>query len=243
MKKILGTGVMLLCAATVFGAATTETLDTEKSEKASLGKVGQGVVAGSKYRGNRIVVADFESTPSCFLKTREECWGSAYPGSRIIGSFDPQFDPKNVHTGSGSYRLMNDFRSQKNWGCFSINLGPVTDITKDPIGIKPLDVSSYLYFSFWIKGVKGGEKFKVIFRDASAETYMPVTIFTPDDDQAETKWKQVVLNLSEVKQKLEGYTNRSLDLAALVALGIEVGDNIGNARGATIYIDDLEFSR
>lgn len=243
MKKIICIVCMLMYAAAAFGEQSTESLVTEQSEKATLGKVGDGAVMGSQYRGNRIIVADFESTPSCYLNTREECWGAAYPGSRRIGVFDPQFDPKNVHTGCGSYRLMNDFRSQKNWGCFSINLGPVTDITKDPIGIKPLDVSSYLYFSFWIKGVKGGEKFKVIFRDAGSETYMPVTIFTPEDDQAETKWKQIVLNLSEVKQKLEGYTNRSLDLTSLVALGIEVGDNIGNARGATVYIDDLEFTR
>jgi hypothetical protein len=240
MKKSILMLCALMCAATAFGA---DTIDSEKGEKAALGKVGALADTGSRYRGSRIIVADFESTPSCYLKTRAECWGSAYPGSRLVGVFDPQFDPKNVHSGSGSYRLMNDFRSQKNWGCFSINLGPVTDITKDPIGIKPLDVSAYLYFSFWVKGAKGGEKFKIIFRDSSAETYMPVTIFTPDDDQAETKWKQVVLNLSEVKQKLEGYTNRSLNLASLVALGIEVGDNIGNARGATIYIDDLEFTR
>ncbi|MDP8262388.1 MAG: hypothetical protein P9M13_03695 [Candidatus Ancaeobacter aquaticus] len=240
-KTIITFSLVLLLVTTGWSEEKESSSEPSKDSKIQSAALTEAVGIGGKYRPQRIIVADFESEPSCFLDTRFEAWGSCYPYTRRIGPFDPQFDPKYVHTGWGSYRIVNGIRSKKTWGCFSMNLGPVTDISKDPIGIRPLDVSRYTYLSFWVMGTHGGENFKIIFRDAQAENYMPVTIFTPDEGVADAKWKRVLVNLNEVKQKMEGYVQRTLNLSQLVSIGIEIGDNVGNTRGSAIFIDDIEF--
>lgn len=145
------------------------------------------------------------------------------------------FQPANVHSGSQSFRLVNcgTKKPVEDWATFYTLLGPVTDPSTFPVTIKPLDASVYSALHFWIKGAKGGERFNVVFRDASAESNFPQARFDPIPEGLKTEWQEVTIPVSQI--------GRSLDLKRLVMMGIEFGNNIGNKKGDVLYIDDIEF--
>lgn len=200
------------------------------------------VMAAQLYRAPEIWVTDFETTPG-YLGGKPEIWGSAYPLSGNMTLFSPDFNPGFVHSGSCAYKLVNSPRSRENWGSFSINLGPILDAKTDPITIRAVDVSHYKYFTFWIRGAKGGEHFKVIFRDAHSRSYLPTLNYTPPNNVATTQWQQVNVPLHQMEPFCQKYEKRNVDLTQLVVVGIEFGDNTGNARGDTLFIDDISFRR
>jgi len=201
-----------------------------------------GLLALPSYRSPQVLITDFEVTPG-YLGGKPEIWGSAYPLSISLSIFSPDFIPAYVHHGSCSFKLVNSPRSKENWGSFSINLGSILDAKVDPIQIRSLDVSHYQYFTFWIRGKKGGERFKVIFRDALSRSYLPTVKYTPPQNAATPEWRQVNIPLHQLDPYSEKYEKRSLDLTQLVVVGLEFGDDAGNQRGDTLFIDDLSFRR
>lgn len=194
------------------------------------------------YRYPDIIVADFETTPN-YLGSKPETWGSAYPLSGTLTSYSGDFHPRLVHTGSSSFKLVNSPRARENWGSMSINLGIILDAKSEPILVRPLDVSQYKYFSFWIRGKNGDEKFKLIFRDAHSKSYLPTIKFAPSDNVATREWRRIDIPIHQISTFSEKYEKRDLDLTQLVVVGIEFGDNTGNNRGDTLYLDDLTFRR
>lgn len=200
------------------------------------------VLAAPLSRTPQVLITDFETTPG-YLGGKAEIWGAAYPLSGSLSLFSPDFVPAYVHSGSTSFKLVNSPRAKENWGSFSINLGSVLDAKTDPITIRSVDISHYKYFTFWIRGAKGGERFKVIFRDAHSKSYLPTLNFTPPNNVASTEWRQIDVPLYQLEPFSEKYEKRNLDLTQLVVVGIEFGDSTGNARGDILYIDDLVFRR
>ena len=200
------------------------------------------VMAAQIYRAPQILVTDFETTPG-YLGGKPEIWGAAYPLSNFMTLFSPDFNPSFVHSGSSSFKLVNSPRAKEDWGSFSINLGPILDAKTDPITIRAIDVSHYKYFTFWIRGGKGGERFKIIFRDAHSQSYLPTLNYTPPNNTVTTEWKQVDVPIHQLEPYSQKYEKRGLDLTQLVVVGIEFGDSTGNTRGDTLYIDDLSFRR
>ncbi len=200
------------------------------------------VLALPLYRDRELLVTDFEVTPD-YLGSKPEVWGSAYPLSMNLTSYSGDFHPRLIHTGSSSFKLVNSPRAKENWGSMSINLGTILDAKTEPILVRPLDVSDYKYLSFWIRGKNGGEKFIVIFRDAHSKTYLPTIKYLPSDPVATTEWRRIDIPLHQVSDFSEKYERRRLDLTQLVVIGFEFGDNTGNPRGATLYIDDISFRK
>lgn len=190
----------------------------------------------------QILITDFEETPG-YLGGKAEIWGSAYPLSNFMTVYSADFNPRYVHTGSTSYKLVNSPRARENWGSMSINLGPVIDAKTEPITIRPVNVSHYKYFSFWIRGQSGGERFRVIFRDAHSKSYLPTINFVPKNNMATTEWRRVDVPLHNLSPFSQKYEKRDLDLTQLVVVGVEFGDNTGNPRSSTLFIDDLTFWR
>lgn len=199
-------------------------------------------LASPLSRAPQVLITDFEVTPG-YLGGKPEIWGSAYPLSGFMSLFSSEFNPRFVHTGSTSFKLVNSPRTKENWGSFSINLGPILDATTFPITVRTLDVSHYKYFTFWIRGEKGGEHFKVIFRDAHSKSYLPTLNYTPPNNVVTADWKQIDVPLHQLDPFSEKYEKRELDLTQLVVVGVEFGDNTGNARGDTLFLDDLVFRR
>ncbi len=200
------------------------------------------VAAPLSYRYPEILVTDFEVTPG-YLGSKPEVWGSGYPFSGQLTSYSSDFQPRYLHTGSSSFKLVNSPRAKENWGSMSMNLGPILDAKTEPLTVRPLDVSQYKYFSFWIRGKNGGERFNVILRDGHSKSYLPTVKYTPDDNTATTNWRRIDIPLSRVSKFSEKYEKRSIDLTKLVVVGIEFGDSIGNRRGDTLFIDDLSFRK
>lgn len=200
------------------------------------------VAAPVIYRYPQIIITDFEVTPG-YLGGKPEIWGSAYPLSGTLSIYDPEFNPRYVHTGSSSFKLVNSTRARENWGSMSVNLGSILDAETEPITVRPIDVSHYKYFSFWVRGKNGGERFKVIFRDAHSKSYLPTIKYTPKNNVATQAWRRVDVPLHNLSPSSEKYEKRELDLTQLIVVGIEFGDNVGNPRGTTLFVDDLVFHR
>jgi len=201
------------------------------------------VISGSMmYRYPEILVNDFEKHPG-YLGGKPESWGASYPLSGYMTLYSADFNPRFVHTGSYSYKLVNSPRAKEDWASVSINLGPITDAKTDPITVRPIDVSHYKYFSFWIRGKDGGERFKVIFRDGRSKSYIPTINYSPKNNFATQKWRRIDIPLHTLNDVSQKYEKRDLDLSQLVVVGFEFGDNTGNSRGSTLYIDDLSFRR
>ena len=120
------------------------------------------------------------------------------------------------------------------WVVLSLNLGEIIDDSSVPVKIAPLNVSRYRYLVFWVKGKKGGEKFKVGFRDAHANTYDPQVKVKPKV-RVRPEWRQVVIDLQDVESKV--------DLTKLVQISIAYGRDNGNRPGSVFYVDDFELTK
>jgi len=53
-----------------------------------------------------ILITDFEATPG-YLGGKPEIWGAAYPHSSYMTLYSADFNPRYVHTGSTSYKLID----------------------------------------------------------------------------------------------------------------------------------------
>lgn len=188
---------------------------------------------------DELIVADFEGWPANtggeigVYGSLEPNWveKATVPYSWVYEQSTPGYIVENVHSANQSFRLVTGLGSKpsESWGSFRINMGPALDLTTTPQTVESKDVSGYKYLIFWVKGENGGEKLEVLFRDGNALNYIPqVKIKVPD---ATTEWQKVGIPLSEISM--------CIDLTRLASIGIGFGSDVGNVKGATIYIDDF----
>jgi len=189
-----------------------------------------------------VLIANFEGWPNNLggemgvYGSLEPNWDdmATVPYSWVYETITPGYDPKNVHSGKQSFRLVNALGAKPDeaWGSFAMDLGPTIDLTVVPKKVESYDASKFKYLTFWVKGEKGGERMELLLRDAHALNYMPqVKHKLPD---ATTEWTKVVVSLSEFSGKV--------DLSALDNIGIAFGRDVGNLKGEIIYLDEFMFT-
>jgi len=201
-----------------------------------------GIVTSQAFSAEEdLVVASFESLPNNLggeigvYGSLETDWQDTKTPFTWYYTFSTAgYDPKNVHGGKQSFRLVNGMgtKPEETWGSVGIDLGPVIDEKSTPEKIKSADVSNYSYLTFWLRGEKGGEHLEVLFRDANSTTYEPQVKYKVPD--ATTEWQEVVIPLDRL--------SKSVDLKTLVHIGFAFGNDVGNERGAIAYIDDIVFT-
>lgn len=187
----------------------------------------------------QLMVADFERWPNN-LDGEIGVYGGGEPDwekpvhSWYYSPETPGYNPLNVKNGVKSFRLVNAMQPNNAiWATTAIDLGPTLDVKREPKKIQSLDVSAYHFLTFWIKGQKGGEFFRVVFRDAGAQNYQDEVSFTPLPKGVSSEWTYVKIPLSKLK--------RRLNLKRLDMVGFHFGRNIGNPKGSTLFIDDVLF--
>jgi len=206
--------------------------------------VAVGVIAGMHITGAEqpdLFITDFEKHPNN-LGGEIGLFGAAEPdwnnkNQPYSWYYTPQvkgYKKENLVSGQQSFRLVNGNGPVSNvgWASLGIDLGPVIDPEMTPVKIKPLDVSGYKYLSFWAKGERGGERLRVIFRDASATTYTPEHLYDIKEPLT-AGWKRIVVPLDEID---------GVDLKNLVHIGLSFGEDVGNKLGTIIYLDDFAFT-
>ena len=199
-------------------------------------------IISAKAEGTEILIADFEGWPNNLggemgvYGSLEPDWDNvaAVPYSWVYETITPGYDPKNVHGGRQSFRLVNCLgaKPELTWGSFAMDLGPTLDLTVVPKRVKSLDVSGYEYFTFWAKGEKGGEKMELLIRDAHALNYMPQVKYKLPN--LTTEWQKIVVPLRGI--------SGGIDLARLDNIGIAFGKDVSNTEGSIAYIDDFLFT-
>lgn len=192
--------------------------------------------------GNELVIADFEKWPNNVggqmgvYGSLEPKWEdkTKVPYSWVYEPSTPGYSKDSVHGGRQSFRLVNGIgaKAEESWGSFGMDLGRVTDAVPVPVKVESKDVSGYKYLTFWVKGEKGGEHMEVTFRDANAVSYMPQYKYPVAD--ATSAWQRVVIPMDKIKGKV--------DLTALDNISIAFGPDVGNEKGATVYLDDFVFT-
>lgn len=116
------------------------------------------------------------------------------------------------------------------WATFMLDLGPIVDESVHPVKIQAMNISRFRYLVFWVRGGRGGEKFKIYFRDAEAGTYEPQLKLEPNVVVTK-EWKAVAVNLEKI--------GRKVDLKNMVQIGIGFGREDGNKPGNVIYVDNF----
>lgn len=116
------------------------------------------------------------------------------------------------------------------WAVFMLDMGPVIDEKTHPVRIDPTDISRFRYLVFWIRGDRGGERFKIYFRDSHANTYEPQLKIEPNIILAK-QWKAVVVDLERIRRKI--------DIKNIIQIGIGFGREDGNRPGNVIYVDNF----
>lgn len=202
---------------------------------------GAFLFSSAAFAGEKLMVADFERCPNN-VEGEVGVYGGGEPDweapihSWFYEPTLPGFSSANVKEGVKSFRLVNAMNPNRaTWASFAVDLGPTLDVTVEPKKIKSLDVSSYQHLTFWVKGERGGEKFEVAFRDAKAPNYQSEVTYTPFPDGAPADWSLAKVPLSKFQGKL--------DLAHLDMVGLHFGQNVGNVKGAVLYVDDFEFTK
>lgn len=191
--------------------------------------------ANSFSQSEDLLVADFEKWPNN-LGGQMWVYGGGEPNwdspvhSWVYGPEIPGYSKEKVHSGSYCFRLVNALDPRKlPWANFSIDLGPITDITVEPKKISSCDVAPYSHFRFWVKGEKGGEKLEVSFRDSAQRE---VTLL-PLPQGASVKWQEVRIPLSAIANEV--------NLSQLDGVSLHFGSSTGNPQGAVLYVDDVAF--
>ncbi|MDP3790159.1 MAG: hypothetical protein Q8R48_07150, partial [Candidatus Omnitrophota bacterium] len=162
---------------------------------------------------NIISIAAGENDPRQLISSMA-AYGDA--GTTIISN-------EQAHLGINSLKFKNEGTTNK-WASAAGDL------------VKPYDASGYKYMTFWVKGALGGEKLLLIGRDSHAKGYMPqmkidVTKYI-EGGAITTSWKQVRIPVKDLP----------IDITAIAQLGFEFGaDTAGNAQGATMYVDNIDF--
>ncbi|MDP3789668.1 MAG: hypothetical protein Q8R48_04620, partial [Candidatus Omnitrophota bacterium] len=128
-----------------------------------------------------------------------------------------------IYSGQYAFKLINAGSANK-WA------SAVADFAKQ------YDASRHKYITFWVKGAAGGEKLLMIGRDKHAKGYMPqmkidVTKYI-EGGAITTSWQKVRIPIRDLP----------IDIKAITSLGFELGtDTTGNAQGATLYVDEIQF--
>lgn len=193
------------------------------------------------FAGEKLMVADFERWPNNVGGDVGVYGGGEPDWEDPVHSwfYEPTlkgYRPENVKSGMKSFRLVNAQKPNRaNWASFTIDLGPTYDVHVEPKRVKSLDVSAYSYLVFWVRGERGGEKLEVAFRDARAPTYQHEVTANPFPQGIPADWTLVKVPLAKLSGKL--------DLTRLDMVGIHFGQNIGNVKGAILYVDDFVFTK
>ncbi|MBU1076768.1 MAG: hypothetical protein KKH98_05705 [Spirochaetes bacterium] len=224
MKRFILMVIVFCLASPLFLAA-----EKKKKEKAVTLKPGD------------IVLADFEGHPNNLggevgvYGDGEPNWTKAEdPHSWYLEPGNKYYKKANVHGGSQSFCLVHGQKGiMKGWASFGMDLGPDVDLSTVPKKVKSLDLSKFKYLVFWVKGTKGGERFKILFRDSHSPSYMAQVKQDPLPEGCTTKWQQVVIPLADIKE--------NVDLKSMDHVGLEFGINIGNKKDAVFYVDDFAF--
>lgn len=116
------------------------------------------------------------------------------------------------------------------WAVLMIDMGPVIDENTHPVKIQSMDISRFRYLVFWVKGKRGGEKFRIYFRDKNATTYDPQIKLEPDIT-INNLWQDTAVKLSKISRKI--------DIKNVVQIGIGYGKDDGNKTGNIIYVDNF----
>lgn len=195
----------------------------------------------SSLAAQRLMVADFELWPNN-LDGEIGVYGGGEPNwDKPVHSWyysieTPGYNPENVKFGNKSFRLVNAMKPNAAvWATFAVDLGPTLDVNVEPKKVKSLDVSDFNYLTFWIRGEVGGEKFRVVFRDAHASSYQHETVLVPLPQGTPDQWTFVKIPLSKIKNRV--------DLKKLDMVGLHFGRNVGNPKGAILYVDDIMFTK
>ena len=258
MKKIIVVSLSILIFSAViceYGFTEGEiqkTLTADRKARKAQKKLKQEMRARKHARATEIpeellpatfIVADFESFPNNLggnvgvFGGGEPDWDNKeVPHGWYYSKTTQGFTPKNVHAGGQSFRCVNGYSVDRvRWATLSFDLGKIVDADVIPIRIKSLNVSAYKSLIFWVKGDRGGEMFRVFFRDGRAEDYFPQVTLEPFPGGISTQWTKVVIPLKRVVEYV--------DLTLLDQIGLEFGTNVGNAEGNIFYIDDIHFSK
>lgn len=197
-----------------------------------------------------VLITDFESILNCFGGSVNAVGGIegsgyttefAYSGGQ---SYKLVYNKKSLWrfedetdigiTGSGIKRAKSPGGLPKykklTWAVFLMNMGPIVDTSKVPTAVQPIDMSSFRYLIFWVKGRRGDERFKMYFRDVHATTYDPQLKIDPKV-RVSKEWRPVVVELGRLKKKI--------DLENITQVGIGFGSEDGGSPGNVIYIDNF----
>jgi tetratricopeptide (TPR) repeat protein len=140
--------------------------------------------------------------------------------------FGEEYDPAMVHAGRGSYRLVLP-REGEAAGVLSFN--PDRDFT----GVAAI--------TFWARGEAGGEKLRVIFRDALDDALAnPAPAAAPRVEFA-GRFAEGVFALTKEWQRytilLSDYPD--VDFRALTGIRFSFGTDLGNPPATTLHLDNL----
>lgn len=203
-----------------------------------------------KLRPKDLLIADFEYQAN-YLGGKMGSYGAvkgsgytsevAYGGNKSYKLvfakgvlWEPEYEKDSDRADSGMKKMKSIQQVGKakriNWASFMMNLGRVVDEKTVPVKIEPLDISRYRYLLFWVRGKRGGERFKVYFRDANAKNYEPQVKINPNI-LVTTEWRLVKINLKRIGLRI--------DLKKVVQIGIGFGKDDGNKFGNILYIDDF----
>ncbi|MBN2190655.1 MAG: PEP-CTERM sorting domain-containing protein [Candidatus Aureabacteria bacterium] len=120
---------------------------------------------------------------------------------------------------------------------------------KDSIGSSMVthDVSAYEYLSFWVKGVQGGELFKICLNSGGYDTGIGEQqtddlLITDYLAGVTTGWQQVVVPIADftLDYQYDGHPG-SLDLTALTGVRFKVESDLPSAN-STVLLDDIYFT-
>lgn len=124
-----------------------------------------------------------------------------------------------VHSGTVGLKLDYSMK-EKSYGGWGVlwNAAPAI----------PFDASGFTHFTFWVRGLKGGETFQIGLRDTNE---IEAKIESTDYVLVTTDWTNVAIKLDEAKAK-------NVNVAKL--LNVNLGFNANHGTGA-ICIDDIAF--
>lgn len=197
-----------------------------------------------------VLITDFESILNCFggsVNSVGAIEGSgytneyAYSGGRSyklrynkdsLWKFEDTTDYEITGTGAKRTKSPGELPKFKKitWAVFIMNLGPIIDSSKVPTVTQPFDMSGFRYLIFWVKGERGGERFRIYIRDVHAVTYDPQVKIDPNE-RVSKKWRPVMVELSRLKKKI--------DLKNITQIGIGFGSEDGGSPGNVMYIDNF----
>ncbi len=119
----------------------------------------------------------------------------------------------------------------------------------DAIGVNMVthDVSAYDYLTFWVKGVQGGELFKMCLNSGGYDTGIGEQqtddlLITNYLAGVTTDWQRVVVPIADftLDYQYDGHSG-ALDLGVLTGVRFKVESDLPNA-SSSVLIDDIYFT-